>query len=47
MPNRRAIAAAIEAHNGQGRERLLLLPPNAVRLLALMFPWNTVYRRSA
>jgi hypothetical protein len=46
MPSRRAIAAAIEAHNGQDRERLLLLPPDAVHLLALMFPRNTVYRRS-
>ena len=46
MPSRRAIAAAIEAHNGQDRERLLLLPPDAVRLLALMFPRDTVYRSS-
>ena len=39
------IAAAIEAHNRQDRERLLL-PPDAVRLLAVMFPTDTVYRRS-
>jgi hypothetical protein len=46
MPSRRAIAAAIDAHNSQDRERLLLLPPDAVRLLALMFPRTTVYRSS-
>ena len=46
MPSRRdEIAAAVEAHNRDDRERLLL-PPDAVRLLALMFPTDTVYRRS-
>jgi hypothetical protein len=40
------IEAAIEAHNGQDRERLLLLPPDVLRLLTLMFPRDTVYRRS-
>ena len=46
MPSRRdEIAAAIEAHNRDDRERLLL-PPDAARLLAIMFPTDTVYRRS-
>jgi hypothetical protein len=43
---REEIEAAIETHNGQDRERLLLLPPDAVRLLALMFSRDSVYRRS-
>jgi len=46
LSRRDKIESAIEAHNGQDRERLLLLPPDAVRLLALMFPRDTVYRRS-
>jgi hypothetical protein len=46
LSRREEIEAAIEAHDGQDHERLLLLPPDVVRLLALMFPRDTVYRRS-
>ena len=45
MPRKREIEAAIAAHNDDDRERLLL-PPEAVRLLAIMFPKGPVYRRS-
>jgi hypothetical protein len=45
-PRKRDIEAAIETHNGQDQERLLLLPPDAVRLLALMFPRDTIYRHT-
>jgi hypothetical protein len=46
MPSRRdEIAAAVEAHNRDDRERLLL-PPDTARLLAIMFHTDTVYRRS-
>jgi hypothetical protein len=46
LSRREEIEAAIETHNGQDQERLLLLPPDAVRPLTLMFPRDTVYRRS-
>jgi hypothetical protein len=39
------IAAAVAAHNRDDRQRLLL-PPAAARLLAIMFPKNTVFQRS-
>ena len=45
MSRRTEIEAAIAAHNRDDREKLLL-PPDAARLLALMFPRGTVYRRS-
>jgi hypothetical protein len=45
LPRRTEIEAAIAAYNRDDRE-LLLLPPDAARLLALMFPRGTVCRRS-
>jgi hypothetical protein len=44
LPRRRDIEAAIAAHNNDERERLLL-PPEAARLLAIMFPRSTVCQR--
>jgi hypothetical protein len=41
----REIEAAIAAYNAADQERLLL-PPEAVRLLAVMFPRDTVFRSS-
>ena len=43
MPRREEIEAAIAAYNDDDRQRLLL-PPEAARLLATMFPRVTVYR---
>ena len=45
MSRRTEIKAAIAAHNRNAQERLLL-PPDAERLLAVMFPRDTVCRRS-
>jgi len=45
LSRRTEIEAAIAAHNRDDREKLLL-PPDTARLLALMFPRGTVYRRS-
>ena len=45
MPRREEIEAAIAAHNNDEREKLLL-PPIAACLLAVMFPRDTVFRRS-
>ena len=46
MPRKRDIEAAIAAYNDTpGRERLLL-PPATGRLLAAMFPTDTVCHRS-
>jgi hypothetical protein len=45
LSRRTEIEAAIAAHNRDDREKLLL-PPDAARLLALMFPRGTVYHRS-
>ena len=42
----RAIEAAIAAYNTADRERQLVLPPDAGRLTAVMFPRDTVFRRS-
>jgi hypothetical protein len=46
LPRKREIEAAIAAYNKDDRKRLLLLPPEAARLLSVMFPKDTVYRRS-
>jgi hypothetical protein len=46
LPRRREIEAAIAAHNRSTDPRTLLLPPEAVRLLAVMFPRHTLCRRS-
>ena len=43
MPRKREIGAAIAAYNDADREPLL--PPEAVRLLAVMFPRSTVCQR--
>ena len=45
MPRKRDIEAAIAAYNRSDPKRLRL-PADAVRLLAIMFPTDTVYRRS-
>jgi hypothetical protein len=45
LPSEREIEAAIAAFNRNDRERLLL-PPDAGRLLAIMFARDTVCRRS-
>jgi hypothetical protein len=45
LSRRTEIKAAIAAHNRDDRQKLLL-PPDAARLLALMFPRGTVCRRS-
>jgi len=45
LPRKRDIEAAIAAYNNDQREKLLL-PADAGRLLAVMFPRETVYRRS-
>ena len=44
MPRKRDIEAAIAAHNAADREPFL--PPDAVRLLAVMFRRSSVCRRS-
>ena len=44
MTRRTDIEAAIAAHNSADRETLL--PPSAVRLLAVMFPRDDVCQRS-
>jgi hypothetical protein len=46
LPRKRDIEAAIAAHNRSTDPNALLLPPEAVRLLAAMFPRDTVCRRS-
>ena len=46
MPRKRDIEAAITAYNSTS-ERTVLLPPDAARLLAIMFPRSTVFRGSA
>jgi hypothetical protein len=43
LPRRRDFEAAIAAHNAADRETLL--PAEAVRLLAVMFPRSTVCQR--
>jgi hypothetical protein len=43
LSRRRAIEAAIAAHNSADRETLL--PPSAVHLLAVMFPRDDVCQR--
>jgi len=45
LSRRRAIEAAIAAHNSADNETVL--PPSAVRLLAVMFPRDDVCQRSA
>ena len=45
MPNKRDIEAAIAAYNSADRERFVL-PPEATRLLAAMFPGDTVCKRT-
>ena len=45
MPRRREIEAAIAAHNRSTDPRTLLLPPEAVRLLAVMFRQSSVCQR--
>jgi hypothetical protein len=44
LPRKREIEAAIAAYNAADPE--MLLPPEAVRLLAVMFPRSSVCRRS-
>jgi hypothetical protein len=46
LSRRREIEAAISAYNDLDQEGLLLLPPEAGRLLAVMFPRDTVFRSS-
>jgi hypothetical protein len=45
LSRRTEIEAAVAAHNRDDRA-MMLLPPDAARLLALMFPRGTVCRRS-
>jgi hypothetical protein len=45
LPRKRDIEAAIAAHNRNAGERFVL-PPEAARLLAVMFPSDTVCRCS-
>ena len=44
MPNRREIEAAIAAYNAADPD--MLLPPDASRLLSVMFRRRSVYQRS-
>ena len=46
MPRKRDIEAAIAAHNSTNDRGLQLLPSDAVRLLAAMFPRSSVCQRS-
>ena len=45
MPRKRDIEAAIAAHNSTDDRGLQLLPSDAVRLLAVMFPRDDVCQR--
>ena len=44
MPSRREIEAAIAAYNAADPD--MLLPPDAVRLLTIMFRWSSMCQRS-
>ena len=45
MPRKREIEAAIAAYNAADGPKLLLLPPEAARLLAVMFRRSSVCQR--
>jgi hypothetical protein len=44
LPRKRDIEAAVAAHNGNDTDRGILLPPEAARLLAALFPRTPVFR---
>ena len=46
MPRKRDIEAAVAAHNDTDNREMPLLPPDAVRLLAIMFRRGTVFQGS-
>ena len=45
MPRKRDLEAAIAAHNATDGQKQTLLPPEAARLLTVMFPRRSVCQR--